>query len=51
MIISQQYDDALTVQLLPSNGSHFLAASRCALTNAKFPELQLVLLLRKILHG
>ena len=36
MVISQQYSDVLSVQLLPSNGSHFLAALRYALTNAQF---------------
>ena len=34
MVISQQYGNVLSVQL--SNGSHFLAALRYALTNAQF---------------
>ena len=36
MVTSQQYNNVLSVQLLPSNGSHFLAALRYALTNAQF---------------
>ena len=48
MVISQQYDNVLSVQLLPSTGSHFLALFRCAWTNAPFTALLLVLLLRKI---
>ena len=36
MVISQQYSNVLSVQLLPSNGSHFLAALRYVLTNAQF---------------
>ena len=51
MVISQQCGYVLSVQLLLSNGSRFLALFRCALTNKQFTALQLVLLLRKILHG
>ena len=36
MVINQQYGNVLSVHLLPSNGSHFLAALRYALTNAQF---------------
>ena len=36
MVISQQYGNVLSVQLLPSNGSHFLEALRYALTYAQF---------------
>ena len=36
MVISQQYHNFLSVQLLPSNGSHFLAALRYALTNGLY---------------
>ena len=35
-VISQQYCNILSVQLLPSYGSHFLAALCYALTNAQF---------------
>ena len=36
MVISQQYGNVLSVLLLPSNDSHFLAALRYALTNVQF---------------
>ena len=36
IVISRQHGNVLSVQLLPSNGSHFLAALRYALTNAWF---------------
>ena len=39
VIISQQNCHVLSVQLLPSNGSHFLALFRCALTDAQFTAL------------
>ena len=39
MVISRQHGNVLSVQLLPSNGSHFLAVTRCALTNAQFTAL------------
>ena len=51
IVISQQYSNVLSVQLLPGNGSHFLAVYRYALTKAQFTAFQLALLLRKILHG
>ena len=39
MVISQQYGNVLSVQLLPGSGNHFLAALHCALTNVRFTEL------------
>ena len=39
MVISQQYSNILSGQLLLGVGSHFLAAWRCALTNVPFTEL------------
>ena len=38
MVFSQEYSYVLSVQLLASNGRHYLAALRYAMTNAQFTD-------------